>query len=111
MDAIAHARGRASDASEDIMNEPGPGSTFRGLPLTPDQLREVEHYIHVRQRAGEEWDTPDLQAMLDDMLNPPEVTGEDTTGLHSSMASEESVALDEESSEIDLLRSERDRQH
>jgi hypothetical protein len=93
------------------MNEPGPGSAFRGLPLTPDQLREVEHYIHVRQRAGEEWNTPELQAMLDDMLNPPEVTDEDTAGLQASMVSEQSVAMDEESSEVDLLRSERDQQH
>lgn len=93
------------------MDQPGPGSTFRGLPLTPDQLSEVEHYIHVRQRAGAEWDTPELQAMLDDMLNPPEVGVEENAGLQESMASERSVAEGEESNQVDLLRCERDQQH
>jgi hypothetical protein len=110
MDAEGH-RPWPDVLCEDIMNEQGPGSTFRGLPLTPDQLREVEHYIHVRQRAGAEWDTPELQAMLDDMLNPPEVGREDESGVQDSMASERSVAQGEESSEIDLLRCERDQQH
>jgi hypothetical protein len=93
------------------MDEPIPGSTFRGLPLTPDQLREVEHYIHARQRLGAAWDTPELHAMLKDMLNPPEVTAEDEGALQESMASERSVAQGEESSEIDLLSSERNSQH
>jgi hypothetical protein len=93
------------------MDTPTPGSTFRELPLTPDQLREVEHYIHARERLCAEWDTPELRAMLSDMLNPPEVTDEDEGLLKDSMASERSVAQGEESSEIDLLSSERDNQH
>jgi hypothetical protein len=93
------------------MDTPRPDSTFRELPLTPDQLREVEHYIHARQRLCAEWDTPELDAMLGDMLSPPEVTDEEEGLLQDSMASERSVAQGEESSEIDLLSSERDNQH
>jgi len=78
------------------MNEPSPGSSFRALPLTPDQLSEVEHYIHLRQRAGAAWDTPELQAMVDDMLDPPELADEDGAVLQESMASERRVAQDEE---------------
>ena len=54
------------------MREATPGSTFHGLPLTSEQHSEIQHYIHRRQRAGEDWDTPELQAMLADMLDPPE---------------------------------------
>jgi hypothetical protein len=48
-----------------------PESTFRGLPLTPEQDAEVRHYIKVRKQRGLPWDTPELSAMLDDMLQPP----------------------------------------
>lgn len=57
------------------MAESSPGTTFHGLPLTPEQHSEVLHYIHCRERAGKDWDTPELQAMLADMLDPPEVAG------------------------------------
>ncbi|MGF6271691.1 DTW domain-containing protein YfiP [Massilia sp. UYP11] len=54
------------------MREATPGTTFHGLPLTAEQHSEIQHYIHRRLRAGEEWDTPELHAMLADMLDPPE---------------------------------------
>ena len=57
------------------MREASPGTTFHGLPLTPEQQSEVLHYIHCCERAGKAWDTPELQAMLGDMLDPPEAAG------------------------------------
>lgn len=49
------------------------GRTFRGLPLTPEQDSEIRHYLNRKERLGKPWDTPELQAMLDDMLLPPSV--------------------------------------
>jgi hypothetical protein len=54
-----------------------PGRTFRGLPLTPEQDAEVRHYIKVRKQHGEPWNTPELQAMLRDMLQPPDDEDDD----------------------------------
>ena len=48
-----------------------PKSTFRGLPLTPEQDAEIRHYIKLKTHRGEPWDTPELDAMLKDMLEPP----------------------------------------
>jgi hypothetical protein len=45
--------------------------TFCGLPLTPEQDAEVRHYIKKKKQRGEDWDTPELSAMLRDMLEPP----------------------------------------
>ncbi|SAL54980.1 hypothetical protein [Caballeronia telluris] len=45
--------------------------TFRGLPLTAEQDAEVRHYIKKKKQHGEPWDTPELSAMLRDMLEPP----------------------------------------
>jgi hypothetical protein len=56
------------------MTDIDPKSSFRGLPLTPEQDAEIRHYINVKNRHGEPWDTPELSAMLKDMLEPP---GED----------------------------------
>jgi hypothetical protein len=88
------------------MNELDPRTTFRGLPLTADQEREVEHYIHTRQRSGLAWDTPELRAMIADMLNPPELMDDDDQALGECMASENATALGEEPAEPDLLPSE-----
>jgi hypothetical protein len=54
-----------------------PQRTFRGLPLTPEQDAEIRHYIKARKQHGKPWDTPELDAMLRDMLEPP---GEDDSG-------------------------------
>jgi hypothetical protein len=62
-----------------------PADTFRGLPLTPGQESEIRHYIHVRQRSGQPWDTPELRAMLADMLDPPGADEEDHCSLSDSM--------------------------
>ena len=70
------------------MNESEPRNTFRGLPLTPEQDSEIRHYIHVRSRSGMSWDTPELQAMIADMLDPPEVGDEDGQSLGDSTTAE-----------------------
>jgi hypothetical protein len=91
------------------MDEFNPKNTFRGLPLTADQEREVEHYIRTRQRNNLEWDTRELRAMIADMLHPPQLGGDDEAGLDDSMASEKSVAMHEESDRVDQLQCERGR--
>ncbi|WP_179402977.1 hypothetical protein [Burkholderia guangdongensis] len=48
-----------------------PNSTFRHLPLTSEQDAEIRHYIKRKTQRGEQWDTPELAAMLRDMLDPP----------------------------------------
>ncbi|MWL55303.1 hypothetical protein GQL84_23545 [Escherichia coli] len=74
------------------MNESEPRNTFRGLPLTSEQDSEIRHYIHVRSRSGLPWDTPELQAMIADMLDPPEVGDEDSQTLGESTTAERSTA-------------------
>ena len=53
-----------------------PRSTFRGLPLPPEQDAEVRHYIKRQKQRGLPWDTPELAAMLRDMLEPPGIDDE-----------------------------------
>lgn len=78
-----------------IMNVGNQATSFRGLPLTEEQEREIRHYIHTRERRGEPWDTPELQAMLADMLDPPEVSDEDAQARDDSMAAERMTAQGE----------------
>jgi len=54
------------------MREATPQNTFRGLPLTQEQDAEVRHYIKRKIQRGASWDTPELKAMLNDMLVPPD---------------------------------------
>jgi hypothetical protein len=80
------------------MMEPEPADTFRGLPLTAEQDSEIRHYIHVRQRSGLSWDTPELRAMVADMLDPPESDDEDRQALSGTIGKERAAAnLDGES--------------
>jgi hypothetical protein len=67
---------------KNIMTDIDPDSTFRGLPLSPEQDAEVRHYIKVKKQHGEAWDTPELNAMLKDMLEPP---SEDENGLDDAV--------------------------
>lgn len=53
------------------MADATPTSTYRGLPLTPEQDAEVRHYIKRQKQRGAPWDTAELAAMLRDMLEPP----------------------------------------
>ncbi|MEM5339736.1 hypothetical protein [Paraburkholderia azotifigens] len=53
------------------MADATPQSTFRSLPLTAEQDAEVKHYIKKKMQCGIPWDTPELEAMLHDMLAPP----------------------------------------
>jgi hypothetical protein len=76
--------------------EAAPVNMFRGLPLTPEQDSEIRHYIHVRQRCGLPWDTPELHAMLTDMLDPPELDDEDPCSLSGSMDAERAAAAQDE---------------
>lgn len=89
------------------MNDGSQETTFRSLPLTNEQDREVKHYIHTKERRGEPWDTPELQAMLADMINPPEVVDDDAQARDESMAAERMTAEGEESLDTDQLRSRR----
>lgn len=75
------------------MMESEPANTFRGLPLTSEQDSEIRHYIHVRQRSGLPWATPELHAMLADMLDPPESVEEDLQSLSGSIDKERSAAV------------------
>ena len=74
------------------MREAIPGTTFHGLPLISEQHSEILHYIHCQQRAGKAWDTPELQAMLADMLDPPEVAAYSQFDEDSSTAAERFTA-------------------
>lgn len=67
-----------------------PQSTFRGLPLTPEQEAEVRHYMKRQKQHGVPWDTPELAAMLRDMLEPP---GNDDGGPSATV--EETIAATE----------------
>jgi hypothetical protein len=78
------------------MQHAEPRNTFRGLPLTPEQDSEIRHYIHLRTRNGAPWDTPELKAMLHDMLDPPELADDDDQSLGGSMATDRSSAMDDE---------------
>ena len=63
------------------MTDLDPDTTFRGLPLTPEQDAEVRHYIKLQKQRGLPWDTPELSAMLKDML---QLAGEDNDGFDAS---------------------------
>lgn len=63
---------RQTGSGSSIMREATPQNTFRGLPLTQEQDAEVRHYIKRKRQRGASWDTPELKAMLDDMLAPPD---------------------------------------
>jgi len=79
-----------------MLNEPNPGTAFRGLPLSVQQEREITHFIEAHQRAGTPWDTPELAALIRDMLNPPELGDEDGLELADSTAAERFTASHEE---------------
>jgi hypothetical protein len=98
--------GRSVLRSEGIMiKDTDPGTTFRGLPLTPEQDSEIRHYIHTRQRCGEPWDTEELRSMIADMLDPPEVSDEDNESVNDSMRAEHSMAQDEAEFDDDVTDS------
>ncbi|CAB3714683.1 hypothetical protein [Paraburkholderia rhynchosiae] len=70
-----------------------PTRTFRGLPLTSEQDAEVRHYIKNQKRRGAPWDTPELAAMLRDMLAPPaDDDGEPGTAVDEAIAASERAA-------------------
>ncbi len=80
------------------MPDTDPDTTFRGLPLTAEQNAEVRHYIKKRRQHGEPWDTPELEAMLRDMLESPaddeEELGE-TAAEMKAAAERAAAAVDE----------------
>ncbi|HKT63588.1 hypothetical protein [Burkholderia sp. 22313] len=79
------------------MADSAPQSTFRGLPLTAEQDAEVRHYIKDRTRRGLPWDTPELSAMLKDMLQPPA----DDDGDIASPADEARLAAERAAASLD----------
>jgi hypothetical protein len=80
---------------EIVMNS-DPATIFRGLPLSPEQDSEIRHYIHGRQRCGLPWETPELRAMVADMLDPPEVSEEEQQSLSDSMHAERGALQDDD---------------
>ena len=74
-----------------------PQSSFRGLPLTAEQNAEVLHYIKVRKQHGLPWNTPELSAMLGDMLQPP---GSDN-GEVGTVADEMKAAAERATASVD----------
>lgn len=82
-----------------MLTEPNPGTAFRGLPLSVQQEREITHFIEARQRAGQAWDTPELAALIRDMLDPPELGDEDGSELADSTAAERFTASHEEAND------------
>jgi len=73
-----------------------PADTWQGLPLSPAQNREVLNYVQRCQRTGVDWDTPAFQAMLDDMLSPPEVAEDSDEDLAQCSESARFAATHEE---------------
>lgn len=82
------------------MNELSPRGAFHGLPLTAEQNRQVESYIHRQQQAGKEWDTPELRAMVADMLNPPETVDEISDDIARSTEAERWTGTHEEPGQL-----------
>ncbi|WP_423368987.1 hypothetical protein [Burkholderia sp. LMG 32019] len=76
------------------MIDANPNSTFRHLPLTPEQDAEIRHYIRKKEQRGEPWDTPELETMLKDMLDPPVIDDEepDTDVEETKLACEYALA-------------------
>ena len=83
------------------MKHSDPKSTFRGLPLTAEQDAEVRHYIKVRTQRGLPWDTPELSAMLKDMVQPPseDDDGFDAPADEAKAAAERAMASVDEAME------------
>lgn len=79
------------------MTNSDPQSTFRGLPLTAEQDAEVRHYIKLRTQRGLPWDTPELSAMLRDMLQPPA----DGNGDDGAAADEMTAAAERATASVD----------
>jgi hypothetical protein len=82
------------------MKESRPSNTFRGLPLTSEQDSEIRHYIHIKERSGIPWDTPELAAMLADMLDPPELAAEERQSIDDSMGAEHATAREGADAEL-----------
>lgn len=88
------------------MTDMDPERTFRGLPLTPEQDAEIRHYIKSRKQHGKPWDTPELDAMLRDMLEPPgeddQEGGLDTDfGLARTAAERAQFSIEDETNPIE----------
>jgi hypothetical protein len=82
-------------ARGDIMSDFDASRTFRGLPLTPEQDAEIRHYIKRKKQRSEDWDTPELDDMLRDMLEPP---GDDEDAPADEDSGEETRAVAERAS-------------
>lgn len=74
-------------------------STFRGLPLTAEQDAEIRHYIKKQKQHGAPWDTPELDAMLKDMLEPPSDDEESGAADETKAAAERATASIDEAME------------
>lgn len=91
------------------MTDATPQSTFRGLPLSPEQDAEIRHYIKHKKQNGAPWDTPELAAMLADMLEPPrrDDEGRGSAADETEAATERAAASIDETMEPIEAREER----
>ena len=83
-----------------------PGSAFRGLSLPPEQNAEIRHYIKVKKQRGKPWNTPELDAMLKDMLEPPNEDDNNfgsTFGETNSAAEHAAASIDEAMEPIESM--------
>jgi hypothetical protein len=88
---------KSTDLRSKAMVEATPQSTFHGLPLTPEQDAEVRHYIKRKTQHGAPWNTAELRAMLDDMLQPPS----DEDGGSGAIVSETRAATERATASVD----------
>lgn len=79
-----------------MKTELSPTSTWHGLPLSPAQNQEILNYIQRCKRAGVDWDTPELRAMVDDMLHPPELVEDGSDDIAQCTENELFTAVHEE---------------
>ena len=94
-----------------VWRRDGEATVVEVVPFTPflllaEQPRCLPEALAARdlcrQRSGLPWDTPELHAMLADMLNPPEVDAEDLQSVSGSIGKERAAAdLDDGETEPD----------
>ena len=83
-----------------------PQNHLPGLPLTAEQAcAEVRHDIKVQTQRDVSWNTPELSAMLKDMLQPPsdDIDGFDAPADETEAAAEDAKgSVDEEMDAIEV---------
>jgi hypothetical protein len=87
----------------------GPDLSFHGLPLSPKQEMEIQHYIHHRQRQGLPPNVQELRRMLHETLDPPVIDDSAKQGeaLGPQADAEHAAGLVDSSGDQDVAAEER----